>query len=173
MFKYIYKTPKGFDDMIMTGDNECLTALCFMNSPDISKINPHCGEKITPVFIDTIRWLDIYFSGKTPGFTPKYALNNISPFRRRVTDIMNKIPYGKTTSYGDIAHELTYGKKKMSAQAVGGAVGANPICIIVPCHRVVGKNGRLVGYGGGMQNKIKLLELEGLEIENERLKKIK
>jgi len=79
-----------------------------------------------------------------------------------VIDIMNKIPYGKVVTYNDIAKEIAKikGLNKMSAQAVGGAVGWNPICIIIPCHRVVGSNGSLTGYGGGIKNKIKLLELE-------------
>ena len=105
----------------------------------------------------------LYFSGKIPDFTPKYKIDDISPFRRRVIDIMNRIPYGKTVAYNDIAKEIAQerGLEKMSAQAVGGAVGANPICIIVPCHRVVGTNGSLTGYGGGIKNKVRLLELEG------------
>ena len=107
-------------------------------------------------------WLDIYFSGKNPDFTPKYKIENLTPFRSQVIDIMNKIPYGKTVTYNDIAKEIAQnrGIEKMSAQAVGGAVGWNPICIIVPCHRVVGTNGSLTGYGGGIQNKVKLLEIE-------------
>lgn len=115
-----------------------------------------------PIFDKTIRWLDIYFSGQEPDFTPEYKIENLTPFRKQVIDIMNKIPYGKTITYNDIAKEIAKSKgiEKMSAQAVGGAVGWNPICIIIPCHRVVGTNGSLVGYGGGINNKIKLLETE-------------
>ena len=92
----------------------------------------------------------------------KYKIENLTPFRKMVIDIMNKIPYGKVVTYNDIAKEIAKikGLNKMSAQAVGGAVGWNPICIIIPCHRVVGSNGSLTGYGGGIKNKIKLLELE-------------
>lgn len=115
-----------------------------------------------PVFDKTSKWLDIYFSGQEPDFTPEYKIENLTPFRKQVIDIMNKIPYGKTITYNDIAKEIAKSKgiEKMSAQAVGGAVGWNPICIIIPCHRVVGTNGSLVGYGGGINNKIKLLEIE-------------
>lgn len=115
-----------------------------------------------PIFDKTSKWLDIYFSGENPDFIPEYKIENLTPFRKQVIDIMNKIPYGKTTTYNDIAKEIakSRGIKKMSAQAVGGAVGWNPICIIIPCHRVVGTNGLLVGYGGGINNKIKLLEIE-------------
>ena len=115
-----------------------------------------------PVFDKTSKWLDTYFSGQEPDFTPEYKIENLTPFRKQVIDIMNKIPYGKTITYNDIAKEIAKSKgiEKMSAQAVGGAVGWNPICIIIPCHRVVGTNGSLVGYGGGINNKIKLLEIE-------------
>ena len=85
---------------------------------------------------------------------------------------MNTIPYGKTITYNDIAKKIAKEKsiEKMSAQAVGGAVGWNPICIIIPCHRVVGTNRSLTGYGGGMNNKISLLKLEGMNINEEKLK---
>ena len=102
------------------------------------------------------------FFWKEPSFTPKYKIENLTPFRRLVTDLMNKIPYGSVVTYNDIAKEIAKikGIQKMSAQAVGGAVGSNPICILIPCHRVVGSNGSLTGYGGGIQKKVKLLELE-------------
>ncbi len=100
---------------------------------------------------------------KNPDFVPEYRIENLTPFRKQVVDIMNKIPFGKVITYNDIAKEIAKSRniKKMSAQAVGGAVGWNPICIIIPCHRVVGTNGSLTGYGGGIKNKVKLLEIEG------------
>ena len=136
--------------------------LWFESSRDVSKHSYNFEEKDLPIFDETSRWLDIYFRGKNPDFTPKYKIENLTPFRSQVIDIMNKIPYGKTVTYNDIAKEIAQnrGIEKMSAQAVGGAVGWNPICIIVPCHRVVGTNGSLTGYGGGIQNKVKLLEIE-------------
>ena len=107
-------------------------------------------------------WLDIYIAGKIPNFTPKYRLENATSFRKSVLEKLVKIPYGKTTAYGEIAKEIAYekGLSKMSAQAVGGAVGWNPICLIIPCHRVIGSSGQLVGYGGGIKNKEELLKLE-------------
>lgn len=107
--------------------------------------------------MDTKRWLDIYFSGHEPDFTP--PLHPVgSPFRQAVWQLLLEIPYGQTTTYGALAKRLNAGR--MSAQAVGGAVGHNPISIIVPCHRVVGANGSLTGYAGGLERKIKLLEIE-------------
>ena len=122
-------------------------------------------EKNLAVFDQTKRWLDLYFSGREPGFTP--ALNPAgSAFRRAVWEILLKIPYGKTTTYGQIAREIAAarGLAKMSAQAVGGAVGHNEISIIIPCHRVVGTHGSLTGYAG-IDRKIKLLKLEGVDMQ--------
>ena len=98
--------------------------------------------------------------------TPKYKINNLTPFRKQVIDIMNTIPYGKTLTYSDIAKIIAEDKgiKRMSSQAVGGAVGWNPICIIIPCHRVVGTSGNLTGYGGGMSNKVALLTSEHIDM---------
>lgn len=163
IYKYIYKTPDGFSNIIMNSDGEYLTGLWFEDSRDSSKHTIECEEKDLEIFKETSKWLDIYFSGKTPDFTPKYKIENLTPFRQEVIDIMNSIKFGKTLSYNDIAKIIAKnrGIKRMSAQAVGGAVGWNPICIIIPCHRVVGTNGSLTGYGGGIKNKISLLELEG------------
>ena len=122
-------------------------------------------EKNLAVFNQTKRWLDLYFSGREPGFTP--ALNPVgSAFRRAVWEILLKIPYGKTTTYGQIAREIAAarGLAKMSAQAVGGAVGHNEISIIIPCHRVIGAHGSLTGYAGGIDRKIKLLQPGGADM---------
>lgn len=161
-YKWFYKTPNDFDDIILNSDGEYLTGLWFVNSRDSFRYNTEGEEKELPIFGETCKWLDIYFSGKEPDFTPKYRINNSTPFRDMVIEIMNKIPFGKTITYGDIANEVAKKKKKkrMSSQAVGGAVGWNPICIIIPCHRVVGTNGNLTGYGGGIENKVALLRLE-------------
>ena len=120
-------------------------------------------EKDLEIFRETSRWLNLYFSGKNPNFTPKYKIKNLTPFRQEVIDIMNTIQYGNILTYNDISKIIAKkrGLKRMSAQAVGGAVGWNPICIIIPCHRVVGTNGSLTGYGGGIKNKVELLKLEG------------
>ena len=160
-YRWVYKS--FLDDIILESDGEYLTGLWFLNSRDESKHNGNYEVKLIPIFKETIKWLDTYFSGKCPDFTPKYKINNLTPFREEVIDIMLKIKYGDVITYNDIAKEIAKKKeiKKMSAQAVGGAVGWNPICLIIPCHRVVGQNGNLTGYGGEINNKIKLLELEG------------
>ena len=118
-------------------------------------------EQDTPVLLETTQWLDVYFAGKEPDFTPLLHLVG-SDFRQAVWNILLSIPYGRTMTYGQIAKQLAKntGIDKMSAQAVGGAVGHNPISIIVPCHRVVGASGSLTGYAGGLDKKIALLELE-------------
>lgn len=115
-----------------------------------------------PIFEDTFKWLDIYFAGKVPDFIPKYRVDNLTDFRKEVMEHMLMIPYGETTTYGEIADSIAKKKgiSKMSSRAVGGAVGWNPICIIIPCHRVIGSNQSLTGYGGGIENKISLLKLE-------------
>lgn len=109
---------------------------------------------------------NIYFSGKNPDFIPKYKINNLTPFRQEVIDIMITISYGSTITYNDISKIIAQkrGIKRMSSQAVGGAVGWNPICIIIPCHRVVGTNGSLTDYGGGLNNKVSLLTLEKVDM---------
>ena len=116
-----------------------------------------------PIFVETCHWLDIYFSGKEPNFTPQLKMNT-TPFRKAVWEILLTIPFGKTMTYGEIAKLIAQkrGIAQMSAQAVGGAVGHNPISLIIPCHRVVGPKGKLTGYAGGLDKKAKLLRLEGV-----------
>lgn len=157
-----YKTTEAFSDILMNSDGEYLTGLWFEGSRDSSKHVINCEERDLTIFKETGRWLDIYFSGKNPDFVPKYKIANLTPFRQQVIDVVNTIKFGETLTYGDIAKKLgeERGIKRMSAQAVGGAVGWNPICIIIPCHRVVGANGNLTGYGGGIRNKIALLASE-------------
>ena len=162
MATYLYPTPEGFDDLLMCSDGEVLTGLWFAGSRDENKhplgiVETRHGLSLPPVIHDTYRWLDFYFNGHQPDFTPAYRMEDLTPFRKVVLDIVSEIPFGHTLTYGEIAKRL----KINSAQAVGGAVGWNPICIIVPCHRVMGANGNLTGYGGGMHNKIALLKLEG------------
>lgn len=162
-YKYTYQTPEVFSNMIMNSDGEYLTGLWFEDSRDSSKHIIDCEEKDLEIFKETSKWLDIYFSGKVPNFTPKYKIENLTPFRQEVINIMNSIGYGQTVTYNDISKAIAKKKgiKRMSSQAVGGAVGWNPLCIIIPCHRVVGTNGSLTGYGGGIKNKVELLKLEG------------
>ena len=162
MYKCSYHTPDGFDDILLISDGEYLTGLHFVSSKDAQRHTLDCEQKDLPIFRQTIKWLDIYFSGKNPDFVPKYKITGLTHFRQDVLDILNTIPYGKTLTYGDIAKIIAkkQGLKSMSCQAVGGAVGWNPICIIIPCHRVVGSNGSLTGYSGGIQNKVALLSHE-------------
>ena len=122
-------------------------------------------ERMLPVFRKTLKWLDIYFNGGIPDFTPPLSMR-CSDFRKTVWEIMLDIPYGKTMTYGEIAAMVARrcGVDRMSAQAVGGAVGHNAIAIIIPCHRVMGANGSLTGYAGGMARKLKLLELEHADL---------
>ena len=159
-FTSIYTTPAAFDNLLLISDGEVLTGLHFIKS--CNAVKP-CNA--LPVFKDVSRWLDIYFSGREPDFTPDFRIDNATPFRRDVLEILRQIPFGKTVTYGDIAAQIAkkHGIGKMSAQAVGGAVGWNPIGIIIPCHRVVGVGNKLVGYGGGIKNKMALLKLEGYQ----------
>lgn len=159
--KHLYLPPSPLSPILLSSDGEVLTNLHFIHSSEEAVGQ---GESL-PIFKDVCRWLDIYFSGKKPDFTPDYSINNATPFRREVLKILQKIPYGETITYGEIADQITknHNIDKMSAQAVGGAVGWNPIGIIVPCHRVLGVGKKLTGYSGGIQNKIGLLRIEGIE----------
>ena len=160
---YIYRYDSPVGSMTMASSGAALTGLWFDGQKYFAQIlsEPY-EEKLLPVFEDTIKWLDIYFSGEIPDFMPELSVQS-TPFRKAVYDILLTIPYGQTMTYGEIAEILAQqtGKKKMSAQAVGGAVGHNPVSIIVPCHRVVGADGSLTGYAGGIDRKKFLLELEG------------
>ena len=168
-----YNSPLG--GMTMTGDGEALLSLGFDSSSFISA--QPCSDRearMLPVFEETVRWLDCYFSGHAPAFTPLLLLQG-TPFRKSVWKILLEIPFGTTMSYGRIAARLTppdrgftlprSGKPasgRMSPQAVGGAVGHNPIALIVPCHRVIGADGSLTGYAAGLDRKSWLLRHEGI-----------
>lgn len=160
VYKHLYISQLG--SITLASDGKSLTGLWF----DEQKHFPHklISESIEaelPIFIQTINWLDTYFGGKTPDFTPPISLT-ATPFRKAVYEILLTIPYGQTMTYGEIANIIAEQKgiERMSAQAVGGAVGHNPISIIIPCHRVVGTDGSLTGYAGGLDKKIELLKLE-------------
>ena len=166
--EYIHHYESILGTITMASDGETLIGLWF----DGQKYFADCleneyEEKMLPIFEQTDKWLNIYFSGKQPDFTPPLTMKT-TEFRKAVWDIMLSIPYGKTMTYGEIADRIAKqkGLKKMSAQAVGGAVGHNSISLIIPCHRVVGTNGSLTGYAGGIAKKIKLLELEGVDMNN-------
>ena len=149
----------------MESDGTALTGLWFADSANICE---DAGE-LLPVFRQTEKWLRIYFEGKDPGFLPPVKLEG-SAFGKEVWEILRTIPYGRTMSYGEIAKIMAErrGIPRMAAQAVGGAVGKNPVSLIVPCHRVIGTDGSLVGYGGGLDRKKQLLELEMKAAQPER-----
>lgn len=155
-----YDSPLG--GILLAADETGLTGLWFDGQKFFARDLP--AERVaqnTPALSEVKRWLDIYFTGKEPDFMP--PLHPIgSAFRRSVWDILLRIPYGQTTTYGEIARQLAekQGRPRIAAQAVGGAVGHNKISIIIPCHRVVGTNGSLTGYAGGIDKKVKLLEWE-------------
>ncbi len=166
-FFYRYQTPNNFDDLLLLGDGEYLLGVHFEKSRDAKKLSLSEYVENKDVFLETISWLDIYFSKKEPNFLPKYKLVNVSDFTKDVLNIVEEIPYGKSISYGDVSKEICKRKnlQNMSPQAIGGAIGRNPLCLIIPCHRVIGKDRSLVGYGGGISNKIELLKLENIDFK--------
>lgn len=157
---FYYHSPLG--GITVSGNGNKITGLWFDGQKYFGDTLPkNYEEKNLPVFEETKKWLDIYFSGKAPDFTPPLDLQ-ATPFRKAVWEIMLTIPFGQTMTYGEIANNIARqrGLATMSAQAVGGAVAHNPISLIIPCHRVVGTNGSLTGYAGGIEKKVQLLTLE-------------
>lgn len=156
MYTQEFSSPLG--KMLLAADEVGLTGVWFETQKYFAfRLPAEVEARETPILADTKRWLDVYFSGRKPDFMP--PLHPVgSPFQQKVWELLLEIPYGQTTTYGALAKRLNAGR--MSAQAVGGAVGHNPISIIIPCHRVVGTNGSLTGYAGGLDRKIKLLEIE-------------
>lgn len=163
---YICKYNSLIGEIVIKSDGEYITNLYIEGQSGFEEIsNSHRENGKIEILQKAISWLDTYFEGKEPKENLKLKLEGTG-FQKEVWNILLKIPYGKTITYGDIAEEIAKnrGIKKMSSQACGGAVGSNPISIIVPCHRVVGKNGNLVGYGGGLKLKTNLLRLEGIDL---------
>lgn len=160
-----YVSPLGA--ITLACDEEAVTGLWFNGQKHFGNILPPDTQgRERPLLKEAKKWLDIYFSGREPDFLPPLRYDS-TPFRKAVCDIMRTIPYGRTMTYGDIAARVAHqrGLEKMSAQAVGGAVGHNPISLMIPCHRVVGTGGSLTGYGGGIARKVKLLELEHVDMK--------
>lgn len=157
-----YASPLG--ELTLTADEIGLTGL-WLPGHHVPDSNWAPEADSLPVLQETRCWLDCYFSGKEPDFLPPLHLLG-TDFQKAVWEILLTIPYGVTLSYGEIAAIVAkkQGRSRMSAQAVGGAVGANPIPILVPCHRVVGKSGNLTGYSGGLDIKIALLKLEHMDM---------
>ena len=161
-----YASPLG--PITLACDEDAIIDLWFNGQRYFGNILPEQTEqKEQPLFADAKRWLDVYFSGRAPDFLPPLRYDS-TPFRKCICDIMLTIPYGQTMTYGEIAAQAArrQGMERMSAQAVGGAVGHNPISILIPCHRVVGADGSLTGYAGGVEKKRFLLALEGVDMTN-------
>jgi len=162
-YTHHYDSPLG--GMTMASDGDVLTGLWFDGQKYFADtLSAEHSERNLPVFDETDRWLDLYFSGKDPGFIPTLNMRTTA-FRKAVWEILLTIPYGETMTYGQIAERIAdrQGGHRMSAQAVGGAVGHNAISLIIPCHRVIGADGSLTGYAGGVDKKMLLLRMEGIK----------
>ena len=160
-----YQSPMGA--MLLAADLEGLTGAWFQGQKYFARgLNQESEEQDLPVFGEAKRWLDLYFSGKEPDFQVPLHFTGTG-FQNQVWEILCGIPYGKTMTYKEIAGQVAAlrGLDHMSAQAAGSAVSHNPISVLVPCHRVVGTGGSLTGYAGGLDRKVKLLELEQVDME--------
>ena len=159
---YIHHYASPLGGITMASDGKALTGLWFDGQKYFCEtLSGNTEEKALPVFDEADRWLDIYFSKKEPDFTPPIEMKT-TEFRKAVWGILLTIPYGSTMTYGEIADIIAKqkGVARMSAQAVGGAVGHNSISLIIPCHRVIGADGSLTGYAGGTDKKLMLLRME-------------
>ena len=155
-----YNSPLG--NILLAADEGELTGLWFIGGKYFAdRLPAEHTKKEVPILAEAVRWLDVYFGGKEPDFMPPLHPAG-SRFRQAVWELLLHVPYGTTVTYGELSNRLAKerGLERMSAQAVGGAVAHNPISIMIPCHRVVGANGSLTGYAGGMEKKIQLLTLE-------------
>ena len=165
MYYTLYKSPVG--NITISSDGECLTGLWFVGQKYYK--NPYNDCKFIlkddlEIFDNVKQWLDLYFIGEEPTLSGIKIKLKGSEFQLKVWSYLQKIPYGETITYGQIAKDIALDNNstKVGAQAVGGAVGRNPISIIIPCHRVLGKGGNLCGYAGGLSVKEKLLKIEGI-----------
>lgn len=164
-YKTFYKSPIG--NLTLASDGQKLTGLWIENQKYFPKnLYEMQNNNELKIFLDTKLWLDKYFNCEKPEISKLMLAPSGSIFRMQVWDILCEIPYGSVMTYGEIAKKIAFqnGIKSMSAQAVGNAVGHNPISIIIPCHRVIGTNGKLTGYAGGIEKKMKLLSLEQYKI---------
>ncbi len=163
---YIYHYSSPLGHIIISSNGKEITGLWFEEQEHSGgTLIKEYKENALPVFDEAKKWLDTYFSGKAPDFTPPIKVDT-THFCKSVLEIVQTIPFGQTMTYGKIANHIAKqrGSDKMSAQAVGRAVGSNPILLIIPCHRVVGANGNLTGYEGGLEKKLQLLTLEKANI---------
>ena len=160
-FACFYDSPLG--KLTLFSDSTHLVRLCFDTTLD-KRVLERCEIKPLRVFDESKIWLDEYFSGKEPKFTPKILLQG-SEFQREVWELLRLVPYGALKTYGELAQIIAQkcDIAKMSARAVGGAVGRNPVPIIIPCHRIIGANSKLTGFTGGIDKKIILLKCEHID----------
>ena len=164
-----YASPLG--EILLASDGEALTGLWFLGAKYFARgLDPTDQKRDLPVFQAAKAWLDAYFAGREPGALPPLRPAGTA-FQQQVWDLLLQIPYGATTTYGALARRLAEGRGRVSAQAVGGAVGHNPISLLIPCHRVVGAGGSLTGYAGGVDKKLALLRLEGADCSHLTLPK--
>ncbi|MDD2648194.1 MAG: methylated-DNA--[protein]-cysteine S-methyltransferase [Eubacteriales bacterium] len=164
---YIAKVESPLGLVTVTSDGESITGLWLpMQMPSADAFEAACSHARLPVLEDAEDWLADYFAAKKPELTLPLAPSG-NEFRQAVWSVLLQIPYGELTTYGEVADKVKVrmGKTEMSAQAIGYAVGHNPISIMIPCHRVVGAGGDLTGYSGGIEYKKKLLEIEGVDME--------
>lgn len=160
-----YSSPIG--QLMLASDGENLVGLWVEGQKYFGgKTKENFVEKQNlKIFFETKKWLDEYFLGKNPGIKSLSLAPKGSDFQRKIWEFLREVPYGKTTTYKEIAKKVAAWMKRerMSGQAVGGAIGRNPISIIIPCHRIVGADGNLTGYASGLKNKVQLLKLEGVD----------
>ena len=155
-----YQSPLG--EIVIASDGTAITGLWLVGQRHFDiEVEGCITDKDLPIFEEVSRWLDIYFTGNNPGEIPAVRMNG-TPFQLEVWHILQTIPYGKLITYREVTELIAKkrGITKMSARAVGNAVGRNPVSILVPCHRVVGSDGKMTGYAGGIERKVKLLKLE-------------
>ena len=152
MFQISSPSPLG--PLILTSDGTFLTGLT------LGDVETETSAEL-PLFREAVRWLNLYFSGQDPGPTPPLQLAG-TPFQLAVWGMLREIPYGQSVTYGELARRLQDQGLRASAQAVGGAVGRNPLLLLIPCHRVLGRGGTLTGYAGGLDAKAQLLDLEAI-----------
>jgi methylated-DNA-[protein]-cysteine S-methyltransferase len=164
-----YQSPIGV--LTLLSDGESLLGLWMDGQKYYGATMPAMSERVAedsslPILKKATEWLDAYFAGQNPAISQLPLAPTGTEFRQDVWGILCEIPYGEVLTYGEIATKMAVkrGKARMSSQAVGGAVGHNPISVIIPCHRVVGSDGSLTGFSGGIEKKIKLLELEGVDM---------
>jgi methylated-DNA-[protein]-cysteine S-methyltransferase len=166
--EYIHKIKSPIGILTVSSDGRNISGLWIEGQKYFANtLGKDVLEQNMPIFENIQNWLGIYFSGKEPDFMPPLKPRG-TPYQTLIWDALCKIPYGHTTSYGRLAKqfELQYEGRHTSARAIGSAVGHNPISILIPCHRVIGKNNNLTGYAGGIDKKIKLLKLEGINVLN-------